>query len=558
VEAKQLRDIAEKRAKDAIMEHVTPRVKQLIEQELLGESDDKEDDEEKNVLMDSTEKKDEPKNETSEEIELTAEAVESLAKIAGAKAETYSVRALRLSNQVAQLHESNLDEASYIEKLRQIHKSTEKAYLGFMNEVKGGAIPSNAASLIEQKLEEVYETVNQLYVPEKAKLVAEAYVSLKKRFNNMNLVIENHTLKRDAQKSFRKMCRAMVKEAKALHNSLTELQAITENSKVDNFKVKVNGLVKEISKMAAKNGALNEEELNIIIRGLNTEDPQGSVLSAEIEDEADMTDGPEMDDMDLEVEDDMGDDVEDMDMDLDVDDDMDEMDELRYQTTHGTRGSHRRSKMRSIAQQRQKEREKEQQSQEEPTSEMEEMMDEMDEMDEYTMKFGAGARGRGRSRSKMKSIAQARADKRRGGADDDGIEDMTGLAKDLDDTERMSNTVKIGEMEEMEEQVEISEEMLKTELARLKRRRALRENMSQEGGHGAGHLDHFGGGSVEGEKFVDGEDLNDLDPVSEAEMDELRYQTTGRRARGSGRSGTPAAARPCRPGWSGGCARSSP
>lgn len=96
--------------------------------------------------------------------------------------------------------------------------------------------------------------------------------------------------------------------------------------------------------------------------------------------------------------------------------------------------------------------------------------------------------------------------------DDDADEDV-GDMENVGDEE--------GEEDDMElhdnDIVEISESMLRKELARMRRLREGKD-MVNKGGAGAGRLQDFGGGKAEGEPFVDNDD-NDLNKLSE--MDKL-------------------------------------
>ena len=65
-DAKKLREIAELNAKSAIIESVTPKIKALIESQLLGESDEKDD--EKDILLSVAEEMEDDKDASPEEI----------------------------------------------------------------------------------------------------------------------------------------------------------------------------------------------------------------------------------------------------------------------------------------------------------------------------------------------------------------------------------------------------------------------------------------------------------------------------------------------------------
>lgn len=92
------------------------------------------------------------------------------------------------------------------------------------------------------------------------------------------------------------------------------------------------------------------------------------------------------------------------------------------------------------------------------------------------------------------------------GEDAGDMEDVGGEEGEEDDMELHDNDI-----------VEISESMLRKELARMRRLREGKD-MVNKGGNGAGRLQDFGGGKAEGEPFVDNDD-SDLNKLSE--MDEL-------------------------------------
>ena len=66
-DAKKLREIAEQNAKNAIIESITPKIRQLIESQILGEEMEAEAD----IVEESL-------SESQEELELTPEAIEEL------------------------------------------------------------------------------------------------------------------------------------------------------------------------------------------------------------------------------------------------------------------------------------------------------------------------------------------------------------------------------------------------------------------------------------------------------------------------------------------------
>lgn len=127
-------------------------------------------------------------------------------------------------------------------------------------------------------------------------------------------------------------------------------------------------------------------------------------------------------------------------------------------------------------------------------------------------------------------------------SDDMGDMDDLGAEADMDD---MGVEMAGDEAPEMEDDLEVEGEMMdETEMsesrlndddiieideaalvAEMRKMKKLREKKSAGkqvgGGHGADHFDAFGGGKEEGESFVDGEDLNANDPVgSDGFLDE--------------------------------------
>lgn len=308
-DAKKLREIAEANAKSAILEEITPRIKEMIERELLAESkdddDDEDEDDEKELMFDSSDKeesddsdKEEAEDDDEEDVELTQESIEALAKIAGAKAEGYGVRALQIASKLEEIHSVSVDDATYCEKLKQIKLTIENCYKSLQSDKGQKVIPQDTALVIESKLEELYTATNNLYLPAKSALIETKVTALDKKSRQFKTLSEGYDLS-ESKKFFGESCSGMLKEAGLLRESLAELQEIAENSKVDQLYKRVNELVKEIYTMAKR--TLSEEELKLIIRGLDTEDPEGSELSAEVEPADDM----ELDDLEGD-EDDLG------------------------------------------------------------------------------------------------------------------------------------------------------------------------------------------------------------------------------------------------------------
>jgi hypothetical protein len=130
-------------------------------------------------------------------------------------------------------------------------------------------------------------------------------------------------------------------------------------------------------------------------------------------------------------------------------------------------------------------------------------------------------------------------------SDDMGDVDELGAEADIDDMGVEMGGDEVPEMEddletegEMMDETEMSESRLNDDdiieideaalVAEMRKMKKLREKKSAgkgpngtQGGHGAAHFDAFGGGKDEGEPFVDGEDLNANDPIgSDGYLDE--------------------------------------
>lgn len=122
------------------------------------------------------------------------------------------------------------------------------------------------------------------------------------------------------------------------------------------------------------------------------------------------------------------------------------------------------------------------------------------------------------------------------GADDDmdGLDDMGMDDADANADADMDMDDEMDEADEMQETklqdddiIEIDEAALVAEMKKMKKLREKKKvgtagiKNVNTGGHGPAHFDNFGGGKEDGEKFVDGEDLNAHDPVgSEGYLDE--------------------------------------
>jgi hypothetical protein len=483
--AKELREIAENNAKKAIIDQITPTIKGMIERELLSEGVELDEGMDEDVIIDPKDKdkelqkkkQKEDKKETGmtyenaapdDDVELTRESVEALAEIAGAKAEKYGVRALRIAEKLEKIHESNLSEVKYSEKLRQVKSELEKTYKSLQEDKKKNVMPKDTAKIIEGKLEELYEATNNLLVPSKVRLINESKNILAKKFRQFKIISESG-LSKKAQRFFGKECVRLMKEAHVLNKALAELQEVAENNKVNQIAKQVNVIFKEIYKMANKHGALTEAELKVIIQGLPEipEEMEGEIM-------ADVSVGED----ELEMPDEeMGDDLDDLEMGGDEEMEM-EMEDV-YESE----------------------------------------IDEVLGVSRHAEKMG------GRGRRPKKDLDGQKTGEHLGGAP--WLEPEEGPG----DTQRMSRSQAIGESED-DEVIEISEVALKQELMRLKKRRAaMAENKmkAMQWGNGPGSLDNFGGGDTKQELFVDEEDLNTLDPLGtgftvkegEDELDEV-------------------------------------
>lgn len=548
-DAKKLREVAEDNAKKAILERIAPTVKNMIEKELLGEacsgmeediliSPEEEDDKEEGQLQESLEI-------TEDDVQLTIESVQALAKMAGAKAEHYGVRSLRISNKIEKLHEAKVNEATYSEKLRQIKTEIEKTYADLQEDIKKNIVPDDTSSLIQKSLGESWEVANNLMLPIKVRQINESDKRLSKKVRQFKLIAEEYGLSKEAKKSFGKECIKLTNEVKALCNSVTELNEVVEDSKVDKVQDRVIGLFKEIYTMAKKFSSLNEEELKIVISGLDTDNLEGSPLTAMVE--------PVAED---DLEDDLGDDLDDelgagdelgMGGDDDMDMDMDEMgmyegdealDELlgrQYKAGGGSGMTGRRGGARthlSPEERASQEKRGAALAAKEKAAAGDEALDELLGK-EYKAGGGSSRAGRGGGARRHLSPEERAAQEKRGAA--------------------LAAKEKESGMDESDEMLEISEAMVKQELLRLKKRRAAMNEamkaMQHSPGGGPGALDNFGGagrelgGGVEGDCFedMDSQDLNDLDPVgtgypvneSEDQLDEL----LGREYKAGGGSG---------------------
>lgn len=526
-DAKKLREVAEANAKNAIMEQITPTIKDMIEKELLGESAHGM---EEDVLISPEEREEEKKEKGEKEgeyyyegadkgsednVQLTAESVQALAQMASARSEHYGVRSLRIANKLDALHEAKVNEVTYGEKLRQLKNEIEKTFVDLQEDKKKNIVPEDSGKLIETKLEELWEITNKLMIPVKVRLINESNKRIVKKYNQFKMIAEEYDLTKEAKSRFGKECIKLTKEVKALLDSMAELNEVVEDGTVNKVQKKVSKLFKEIYKMSRKFGSLNEEELRIVISGLDMDDPEGSALTAMVEPAEEEELGGE----ELGAEEDLGAEelgAEELDMDEGLFEA--ELDELAgglagigdvrprgkaaaagaLQRGGAGRGGMSPKGMELARQEKEKEG-------------LEYLPGIEDPVDEYVLpsvgepEARPGARRRAAAGGRM---APGKS-KALGGAPWEEREEEEARKRPMDE----------------DEMLEISEAMLKQELLRLKQRRAAMNEamkaMQHSPGGGPGALDNYGGagrqlgGGVEGELFYDydSDDLNDLDPV---------------------------------------------
>lgn len=488
VEAKELRKIAEQNAKRALLEQVTPTIREMIEKNLLNEAMYGEDED---ILVDAlpSNTKDVPPPATTlapempiggnkqvdvsggepggitlpgsdgkitldvdslqadDDVMLTAESIEALASLSGAKAELFGVQTLRINKKLLGLNEQKENNVSYSEKLKQIKVEIESMYKR-LQETK---IPQETKKIIEENLEELYIKINSKYIPVKTKVIVERCQKVVQKARKLNEVSKTHNFSEKAKELFGNECLKTLKESIVLHSSLTELSTATENNKkLGLFINRVANLCKEIFDMANKRGTLNEGALRLILRDLPDEIDVGS-LSVDVEP------APE----DMGMDDDMGD------------------DELGLDLGAGDEGG-------------------------DPGAELE-----MPDLEEVDMAIDVGLPDDVDVDASAVSADASALD------DDMGDMDMGGGSEPMDDEDEV---------------VEISEAMLKKELQRLRARRlnetpvtdVSRSPREYDGtSHGPkGMEDQFGGGTETGEPFVDRDD-SDLNTLGESELDEM-------------------------------------
>lgn len=135
IDAKKLREAAEAHAKDAVLQTVAPRIKQMIEEQLLGESDQSDDDDDQMLL--------EPEDDVKEAVEeqpIVAEEAKEL------KAES-NVTAGDLIMNEASLKIENA--------ISRLEKDLEK-FVGSSNIIKKTATFSKMVAELVERVEDTY------------------------------------------------------------------------------------------------------------------------------------------------------------------------------------------------------------------------------------------------------------------------------------------------------------------------------------------------------------------------------------------------------------------
>jgi len=309
-EAKQLREVAEKNAKNAIVQSITPRVKELIEKQLLGEAkNDDDEDDEKNVLQDAVEeierdaldaagedpglslpdeegkvtldidalKADEPEitvqSDDGEEIELTTESLKALANLVGAESENIGLKVLNLTEKLAAIRKDKKllrESVAYTEKIKQLKTEVEAIYASLQENKK---VPKETRKLLEGRLEAIYAVVNHMYVPAELSLAEKSFVRLGKKAIGVGRIFNEArkvpSLNKETRVSFVKTGRGLLKEVLKLNDIITELRKIEDSDKVKSISNNISRLYKEIRKMPRS--VLSEQDFTLMIKGLPEE-----------------------------------------------------------------------------------------------------------------------------------------------------------------------------------------------------------------------------------------------------------------------------------------------
>jgi len=177
IDAKKLREAAEAHAKDAVLQTVAPRIKQMIEEQLLGESDQSDDDDDQMLL--------EPEDDVKEAVEeqpIVAEEAKEL------KAES-NVTAGDLIMNEASLKIENA--------ISRLEKDLEK-FVGSSNIIKKTATFSKMVAELVERVEDTYlyvrddlnESVDKKHFQNKLERVYEAAQRLKESTMKRNMLDE--------------------------------------------------------------------------------------------------------------------------------------------------------------------------------------------------------------------------------------------------------------------------------------------------------------------------------------------------------------------------------
>jgi len=141
-DAKQLREIAEQNAKNAIIESITPQIRELIESQILGE--DLEDD--NSIIEDSMPKTD---NDASQEFDLTPESVEELKHLLEEKQDIDNDSSNEIDD--SNISEAETKESKILFTANKVKECNE--YIDALNEMLGNIRTINPASLDEKELQ---------------------------------------------------------------------------------------------------------------------------------------------------------------------------------------------------------------------------------------------------------------------------------------------------------------------------------------------------------------------------------------------------------------------
>jgi hypothetical protein len=190
-DAKQLREAAEQNAKNAIIEAVTPRIREFIENQLVGDEPETDDDFLQSALSETSEEEEE------EEVELDESALKSLAALMGGKSSTVDANKAALAEAFSSL--SDEEQAHLLGLLREgdaeeakgedVEKEKDGAYEVDLDELKA-AIKTEVkpkAPLGDKKMkkmpadEELYELDEMMFEmddEEEEESLAEAVLKL--------------------------------------------------------------------------------------------------------------------------------------------------------------------------------------------------------------------------------------------------------------------------------------------------------------------------------------------------------------------------------------------